>query len=81
MPNERSFRILLVMIVILLLAILIRPILNPSSAFALNDDPKETVAITGTGTVAWVLKGNKIYYLKFETQFETIRVYGPEELE
>lgn len=81
MPNERSFRILLVMIVILLLVILIRPILNPSSAFALNDDPKETVAITGTGTVAWVLKGNKIYYLKFETQFETIRVYGPEELE
>ena len=39
------------------------------------------MAITGTGNVAWILKGNQIYYVTFEKQFESIRIYGPEEIE
>ena len=81
MSSLRSTRILMVLIAFLLLANLIRPLMDPGTAFALDDDPKETVTMTGTGAVAWVLKGNQIYYLKFENQFETIRIYGPEELE
>ena len=80
MSNHRSTQILLVIVAILLLANLVRPLLDPGTAFA-QEEQKETVAMTGTGATAWVLQGNQIYYLRFEQQFETIRIYGPEELE
>jgi len=81
MSNSRLTQVLLVIVGILLLANLVRPILAPGTAFADEDEPSSSVAITGSGNVAWVLKGNQVYYLKFETQFEDIRVYGPEDLE
>ena len=39
------------------------------------------MALTGTGANAWLVKGNTIYYLKWENQFESIRIYGPEEID
>ena len=80
MSNHRLTQILLAVVAVLLLANLIRPILAPGVAFA-EPQPVETVAMTGSGNVAWVLRGDQIYYLKFENQFESIRIYGPEELE
>ena len=80
MSNHRLTQILLAVVAVLLLANLIRPILAPGVAFA-EPEPAETVAMTGSGNVAWVLRGDQIYYLKFENQFESIRIYGPEELE
>ena len=81
MSSSRLTQILMVVIAILLFANLVRPLMEPATAFAEEDDRDEVVAITGTGTTAWVLRGNEIYYVKFETQFENIRIYGPEELE
>jgi len=82
MSNRRLTNLLMGLIAILLLANLVRPLFEPTAAFAQDDDHQsEAVALTGTGPNAWVLKGNNIYYIKFETQFESIRIYGPEELE
>ena len=39
------------------------------------------MALTGTGANAWLVKGSTVYYLKWENQFESIRIYGPEEIE
>jgi hypothetical protein len=80
MSNTRLTNLLMGLVAILLLANLVRPIFEPTVAFA-DDKEKEEVAIASAGANAWVLKGNKVYYLKFETQYESIRIYGPEELE
>ncbi len=80
MSNTRLTNLLMGLVAILLLANLFRPAFEPTTAFA-DDDNKEAVALTGTGANAWILKGNKIYYIKFEQQYESIRIYGPEELE
>jgi hypothetical protein len=81
MSNTRLTNLLMGLVAILLLANLLRPTFEPTPAFAADDDDKETVALTGTGTNAWLLRGNKIYYIKFEQQYESIRIYGPEEVE
>lgn len=81
MSNTRLTNLLMGLVAILLLANFVRPIFEPTVAFADDKEKKEEVAIASAGANAWVLKGNKVYYLKFETQYESIRIYGPEELE
>ena len=46
-----------------------------------DDHEGGDMALTGSGASAFLVKGNQAYYMKFETQFETIRIYGPEEIE
>ena len=81
MSNSRLTNLLMGLVAILLLANLVHPIFEPTVAFADDKDKTENVAIASAGANAWVLKGNKVYYLKFETQYESIRIYGPEALE
>ena len=80
MKIEKSVKFLLVLIALLLAANLVQPIVTPSSVYA-DDKESPDAAITGAGTTAWVLRGNQVFYMKFEQQFESIRVYGPEDLE
>ncbi|MCZ6631777.1 MAG: hypothetical protein O7G87_00090 [bacterium] len=82
MSSQKITQILLVVVAILLLANLARPLLSPHPAFAQDDDEQhEDVEMVGSGSTAWILKGNNIYYIKWENQFESVRIYGPEELE
>ncbi len=80
--NQRTTKLLLALVALLLLANLVQPLFYAKPALA-QDRAEETeqVALTGSGVTAWVLKGNRIYYLQFEKQFESIRIHGPEELE
>ena len=48
---------------------------------AVIDNQGRVRAYTGSGTSAWIVKGNMVYYLKFEQKFESVRIFGPEELE
>lgn len=82
MSNNRWTHILLLVVAILLLANLARPILAPGTAFAQKEAPApQPMALSASGNYAWVLKGNQIFYIKFEANFESIRIYGPEDLE
>ena len=81
MSNQKTSTILMAIIAILLLANLVRPLLDPATAFAQGDSDNEQVVMTGSGMNAWILKNNEIYFIKFESQYEIIRIYGPEELE
>ena len=81
MTHSRLTQVLLVVVALLLLANLVRPILAPDAVFAQEEKPQVPMALSASGNYAWVLKGNQIYYLKFENQFESIRIYGPEDLE
>lgn len=81
MSSKRLTNLLMGVVAILLLANLLRPAFEPTTAFAEDHGNGEAVSMTGTGSTAWVLKGNKVYYIKFEQQYESIRIYGPEELE
>ncbi len=81
MSNQKTSTVLMAIIAILLLANLVRPLLDPATAFAQSDSDNEHVVMTGSGMNAWILKNNEIYFIKFENQYETIRIYGPEELE
>ncbi len=82
MSSQKITQILLVVVAILLLANLSRPLLSPHPAFAQDDAVRhEAVEMVGSGSTAWILKGNNIYYIKWENQFESVRIYGPEELE
>jgi hypothetical protein len=80
MSKSKSIQILLVVVAILLTANLVRPLLSPTPALAV-DPPAQNISITGTGNVAWVLRGNEVFYITFEKQFESIRIYGPETIE
>lgn len=81
MSSTRLTNLLMGLVAILLLANLLRPAFEPTTAFADSHEKAEAIELSGTSNTAWVLKGNKVYYLKFETQYESIRIYGPEELE
>ena len=79
--NQRTTKLLLALVALLLVANLIQPLFQASPALAQDrKEAVEQVALTGAGSTAWVLKGNLIYYIQFEKQFESIRVHGPEEL-
>ena len=80
MSRSKSVQVLLIVVAVLLAANLVRPLLSATPAIA-SDPPAESLTITGTGNVAWVLKGTSVYYIPFEKQFESLRIYGPETIE
>ena len=81
MKDHKYTKVMLTLVALLLAANLLAPLMNPGPAFAEEEESQPQASITGSGSIAWVLKGNMVYYLKFEQQFESIRIYGPEELE
>ncbi len=80
MSNSKSIKSLLVVVAFLLLANLVRPLWSPGTAHAQDEDTAPGVAITGAGASAWILRDNNVYYVIYEKQYESIRIYGPEEL-
>ncbi len=80
MSNNKSTRYLLVLVALLLAANLIRPLFEPTVLHA-DERPGSAVALSASGNIAWVLKGSKIYHIQFQQQYESIRVYGPEDLD
>lgn len=80
MPRTRLSNALLFVVALLLTANLVRPLFEAVPAHAADGDPGVTV-MTGSGASAFLVKNNQVYYIKFETQFESIRIYGPEEIE
>ena len=81
MSLQRLTPFLLLVVAVLLAANLIRPLVAPQAAHADNHSGAQQVELSGTGSNAWLVKGNMVYYLKWENQFESIRIYGPEEIE
>ena len=81
MKGNRYTKAMLTLVALLLSANLLAPLMKPGTAYAEEEEPMPPGMITGSGSIAWVLKGNMVYYLKFEQQFESIRIYGPQELE
>ena len=81
MDGSKTLKALLVLVSFLLALNLARPLLEPGVAYADKEPPaQQPTAISGSGATAWVLQGNKVYYLQFQTNYESIRIYGPEEL-
>jgi hypothetical protein len=80
MSNNKSLKLLLVVVAFLLLANLVRPLWSPGTAHAQSEGAVPGVAITGAGQSAWILKGSNVYYAIYEKPYESIRIYGPEEL-
>ncbi|MDP6778739.1 MAG: hypothetical protein QGI83_18435 [Candidatus Latescibacteria bacterium] len=80
--NQRTTKLLLALVALLLLANLVQPLFQAAPVLAQDREEEiKQVALTGSGVTAWVLKGNRIYYVQFEKQFESIRIHGPEDLE
>ena len=80
MSNSKSIKSLLLVVAFLLVANLVRPLWSPGTAHAQDDGEAQVAAITGAGTSAWILKDGNLYYAVYEKQYESIRIYGPEEL-
>ncbi len=77
MTNHRSTKVLLLFVALLLIANLVRPLLEPGTAFAQKEERhEETLAIPG-GT-GWVIKGSTVYYLKYDRQADRIWTYSEE---
>ena len=81
MKGNRYTKAMLTLVALLLSANLLAPLMKPGTAYAEEEKPMPPGMITGSGSIACVLKDNVVYYLKFEQQFESIRIYGPQELE
>ena len=79
MSFQKLTPFLLLVVAVLLAANLIRPLVTAQPAHA--QTAGSNMALTGTGANAWLVKGSTVYYLKWENQFESIRIYGPEEIE
>ena len=71
---------LLLVAALLLAANLLRPILAPVLVSA-EEEAVSKPELAASGSIAWVLKGNQLYYVKFEQDFDAIKVYRPEKLE
>ncbi len=80
MPRTRLSNALLFVVAVLLAANLVRPLFETTPAYADSHEGGD-MALTGSGVSAFLVKNNQVYYIKFETQFESIRIYGPEEIE
>ena len=72
--------VLLAIVAILLMANLIHPLVEPGPAYADEEKPVHA-ELEASGNTAWVLKGNSIYYITFETDFDAIKGYRPEKLD
>ena len=79
MSLQKLTPFLLLVVAVLLAANLVRPLVAPQPAHA--DEGGSQMALSGTGANAWLVKGNTVYYLRWENQFESIRIYGPEEID
>ena len=79
MSLQKLTPFLLLVVAVLLAANLVRPLVAPQPAHAQSEVSQ--MALSGTGANAWLVKGNTVYYLRWENQFESIRIYGPEEIE
>ena len=53
---------------------------KPAPVFAQDEEELEPAMIGGSGVTSWILKGNKLYYLKWDREFEQAQVYGPQEI-
>lgn len=53
----------------------------PAFVFAQDEEAIEPAMMGGSGATTWILKGNKIYYLKWDRSFEQAQIYGPRELD
>lgn len=80
MFRSRISNALLFVVAILLAANLVRPLFEAKPAYADSHEGGDMV-MTGSGASAFLVKGSMVYYIKFEQQFESIRIYGPEEIE
>lgn len=80
MSLQKLTPFLLLVVAVLLAANLVSPLITPQPAHA-EDHGGSDMALSGTGANAWLVKGNMVYYLKWENQFESIRIEGPEEIE
>ncbi|MBK34611.1 MAG: hypothetical protein CME26_03650 [Gemmatimonadetes bacterium] len=78
--RTRVSNALLFIVAVLLAANLVQPLFQTVPAHA-DDHEGGDMALTGSGASAFLVKGSQVYYIKFETQFESIRIYGPEEIE
>ena len=79
MSFQKLTPFLLLVVAVLLAANLVRPLVTAQPAHAQSEEGQ--IQLSGTGANAWLVKNNKVYYLKWENQFESIRIYGPEEIE
>ena len=80
MSLQKMTPFLLLVVAVLLAANLVSPLVSPQPVHA-DAHGSADMALSGSGANAWLVKGNQVYYLKWEQQFESIRVYGPEEVE
>jgi hypothetical protein len=80
MSTSRTTNILLVVVALLLAANLLQPLAAPGTAWADDKAPAKT-ELAAAGNAAWILKGEQIYYVTFEADFEAIKVYRPEKLD
>ncbi len=81
MSLQKLTPFLLLVVAVLLVVNLVRPLVAPQPAYADSHEGGSDMALSGTGANAWLVKGSTVYYLKWENQFESIRIYGPEEIE
>ena len=81
MSLQKLTPFLLLVVAVLLVVNLVRPLVAPQPAHADSHESGSDMALSGTGANAWLVKGSKVYYLKWENQFESIRIEGPEEIE
>ena len=77
MYTHRSTRVLLVLIAFLLAANLVRPLLQPGTAFA-DKDEQQAKVIGFPGTSGWVIKENMVYYLKYDRQSDRVWIQTEE---
>lgn len=81
MSPQRLTHALMGLIAILLLANLVRPIFEPVAAFAQRESDSETAILSGSGPVAWIVKNNQIYYVRWDANFKKIQIEGPKRLD
>ena len=80
MRSSRTTNILLAVVAVLLMANLLRPLLEPAEAHA-EDSGAAPAQMAAAGSAVWVLKGNQLYYATFEQDFDAIKIHHPEKLD
>ncbi len=76
MSSYKSIRTLLICIALLLIANLVRPLLEPGTAFAAKEEQHEEETLAIPGGTGWVIKGDTVYYLKYDRQSDRIWTYS-----
>lgn len=81
MSNQRLTQFLLSLVALLLLATLLKPLLEPVTAFAQGEAKPAPPIMVGYGTTAWIYKNNQLYYVRWDTNFRKVQIEGPKELD